>query len=51
MSANSYLIPGETFSTGDRSDRSQLFFAGRHLDKLKSPLDGFLDDYLRQANN
>jgi hypothetical protein len=51
MSANSYLIPGETFSTGARSDRSQLFFAGRHLDKLKSPLDSFLDDYLRQANN
>lgn len=27
------------------------FFAGRHLDKLKSSLDSFLDDYLRQANN
>lgn len=27
------------------------FFAYRHLDKLKSPLDKFLDDYLRQANN
>ncbi|MEG4286849.1 hypothetical protein QUB68_27470 [Microcoleus sp. A006_D1] len=27
------------------------FFAYRHLDKLKSPIDGFLDDYLRQANS
>ena len=27
------------------------FFAYRHLDKLKSPLDEFLDNYLRQANN
>ena len=26
------------------------FFAYRHLDQLKSPIDGFLDDYLRQAN-
>lgn len=27
------------------------FFAYRHLDKLKSPIDSFLDDYLRQANS
>lgn len=27
------------------------FFAYRYLDRLKSPLDEFLDDYLRQANS
>lgn len=27
------------------------FFAYRHLHKLKSPIDSFLDDYLRQANS
>ncbi|MEG4803978.1 DUF262 domain-containing protein [Microcoleus sp. ARI1-B5] len=27
------------------------FFAYRHLDKFKSPIDDFLDDYLRQANS
>ena len=27
------------------------FFAYRHLDKLSSPLDAFLDEYLRIANN
>jgi len=27
------------------------FFAYRHLEELKSPLDEFLDDYLKQANS
>jgi len=27
------------------------FFAYRHIDKLKSPVDKFLDEYLKQANS
>lgn len=45
------LLKNESYRKMEDVELVLRFFAYRHIDKLKSPLDKFLDDYLKQANN
>jgi hypothetical protein len=45
------LLESESYRKMEDVELVLRFFAYRHLDKLKSPVDKFLDEYLKQANN
>lgn len=45
------LLESERYRKMEDVELVLRFFAYRHLDKMKSPIDQFLDDYLKQANN
>lgn len=45
------LLENESYKKMEDVELVLRFFAYRHLDKLKSPVDKFLDEYLKQANN
>ncbi|MCP2728770.1 DUF262 domain-containing protein [Limnofasciculus baicalensis] len=44
------LLESESYRKMEDVELVLRFFAYRHIDKLKSPVDKFLDDYLKQAN-
>lgn len=44
------LLKRESYRKMEDVELVLRFFAYRHIDKLKSPVDKFLDDYLKQAN-
>ena len=45
------LLESETYRKMEDVELVLRFFAYRHVDKLTSPIDKFLDEYLKQANN
>jgi hypothetical protein len=45
------LLESESYRKMEDVELVLRFFAYRHLDKLKLPVDKFLDEYLKQANN
>ena len=45
------LLESESYRTMEDVELVLRFFAYRHIDKLKSPVDKFLDEYLKQANS
>jgi hypothetical protein len=44
------LLENESYKKMEDVELVLRFFAYRHIDKLKSPVDKFLDEYLKQAN-
>ena len=45
------LLESESYRKMEDVELVLRFFAYRHIDNLKSPVDKFLDEYLKQANN
>lgn len=45
------LLASEPYRKMEDVELVLRFFAYRHFDKLKAPIDKFLDDYLKQANH
>ena len=45
------LLESESYRKMEDVELILRFFAYRHIDNLKSPVDKFLDEYLKQANN
>ncbi|BAZ88286.1 DUF262 domain-containing protein [Dolichospermum compactum] len=45
------LLENESYKKMEDVELVLRFFAYRHIDKLKSPVDKFLDEYLKQANS
>ncbi|MCC3417275.1 MAG: DUF262 domain-containing protein [Microcoleus sp. PH2017_29_MFU_D_A] len=45
------LLESESYRKMEDVELVLRFFAYRHIDKLKSPVDKFLDEYLKQANS
>lgn len=45
------LLENESYRKMEDVELVLRFFAYRHIDNLKSPVDKFLDEYLKQANN
>lgn len=45
------LLESESYRKMEDVELVLRFFAYRHIDHLKSPVDKFLDEYLKQANN
>jgi len=45
------LLESESYRKMEDVELVLRFFAYRHITNLKSPVDKFLDDYLKQANN
>jgi hypothetical protein len=45
------LLKSESYRKMEDVELVLRFFAYRHIDNLKSPVDKFLDEYLKQANN
>ncbi|MBD2278845.1 MAG: DUF262 domain-containing protein [Dolichospermum sp. DEX189] len=45
------LLKSESYRKMEDVELVLRFFAYRHIDNLKSPVDRFLDEYLKQANN
>ncbi|HLO83427.1 MAG TPA: DUF262 domain-containing protein [Nostocaceae cyanobacterium] len=45
------LLKSESYRKMKDVELVLRFFAYRHIDNLKSPVDKFLDEYLKQANN
>jgi hypothetical protein len=44
------LLKNEAYRKMEDAELVLRFFAYRHIDKLSSPIDRFLDEYLKQAN-